>query len=118
MSVCRCSNCSRARKPCWYKTKEWKRTAPAVVQRDRQRCLIVEGCARRATVADHILEVHPDMPWHEFIAMSNLRAGCHFHNTRRGMAARLEREMRDGLQLIRRPSLVSRGRSLMGGRTG
>jgi hypothetical protein len=100
-----------------YHTVRWRRSREAALARDKWTCRIVEGCPRKATVADHIMPVYPGMPDHEFFAMSNLRAGCHTHNTRRGMAERLEREMREGVQpLAPLVAFASRSRFL-GART-
>jgi hypothetical protein len=43
-------------------------------------------------MADHIISVYPGMPDALFFGLSNLRAACRFHNSARGVAARLERE--------------------------
>lgn len=80
-----------ARDPRYGSTK-WRKTSILVRQRAGERCQMAPDCPRRATVADHIVPVHPGMPDHEFFSFSNLRAGCHFHNTRRGMAERWQRE--------------------------
>ena len=68
-----------------YRTARWKKVRLAVLRRDGEACRIVDGCQRRATVADHIVPGHEDMADHEFFAMSNLRAGCQPHNMARGI---------------------------------
>jgi hypothetical protein len=75
-----------------YHTAHWRRTAKAVLRRDGYVCRIVDGCPRPATVADHIVEVHPGMSDGMFFGMGNLRAGCGVHNRDRGVVARLQRE--------------------------
>lgn len=75
-----------------YGTARWRQTSLIVRERAGHRCQMAPDCQRRATVADHIVAVHPGMSDHEFYALSGLRAGCHFHNTRRGMAERWQRE--------------------------
>ena len=57
----------------------------------------VSGCPEPGTHADHIDPVHPAMSWHDFHDVKNLRASCRRHNTARGVAARLERETREGM---------------------
>lgn len=60
-----------------------------VLRRDLYRCRIVEGCAERASVADHIVSVFVGMPDALFFNPKNLRAGCRSHNLARGFAERL-----------------------------
>jgi hypothetical protein len=55
--------------------------------------MVAASCDQRATVADHIVPSSLDMADFEFYALSNLRASCKRHNTARGVAARLEREV-------------------------
>jgi hypothetical protein len=89
-----------------YKTKRWKDTRLRVLRRDGYRCWIT-GCQVRANVADHIVPSSLDMPDFEFYSMANLRASCKRHNTARGVAARLDREMSDGVApVVVRSSLV------------
>ncbi len=72
-----------------YHTALWRRTAKAVLRRDGYVCRIVEGCPRPATVADHIVEVTPDLPNAMFFGMGNLRAGCDPHNRARSVIAKV-----------------------------
>jgi 5-methylcytosine-specific restriction endonuclease McrA len=76
-----------------YGTPRWKRTRLLVLARDLWRCQIAPGCPVTATVADHINPVYEGMPDFEFYGPANLRAACKQHNVRRGVAARLLREM-------------------------
>lgn len=46
-----------------------------------------------ASVAGHIIPTYPGMPDSLFFDPMNLRASCKPHNTARGVAARLEREL-------------------------
>lgn len=71
-----------------YSTARWQRVRLRVLDRDRHRCRIVEGCQERATVADHIDPATPDMPDARFFDPANLRAGCQSHNKARGFAAK------------------------------
>jgi hypothetical protein len=57
-------------------------------------CRIAPSCPEPASVADHIIPVHPGMADDLFFGLGNLRAACKRHNTARGVAARLERETR------------------------
>lgn len=75
-----------------YGSARWRRVSKAVLRRDLYVCRIAPGCSTRATVADHVIAVHPGMPDALFFGMDNLRAGCRDHNILRGKAARLERE--------------------------
>lgn len=79
-----------------YSTKRWRDTRLRVLHRDAYRCW-VQGCPVMANVADHIAPSSLAMPDFEFYSMANLRASCKRHNTARGVAARLDREMREGM---------------------
>jgi 5-methylcytosine-specific restriction endonuclease McrA len=75
-----------------YGSRRWKATRLRVLHRDLWRCF-VPGCPESASVADHIIPVYPEMPNSLFFDELNLRASCKPHNTARGVAARLEREL-------------------------
>jgi hypothetical protein len=75
-----------------YGSNRWRKIAKRVLARDGYVCRIVPGCRFPAKMADHIIEVYPGMPDSLFFGMGNLRAGCAYHNTARGIAARLKRE--------------------------
>jgi hypothetical protein len=75
-----------------YGSRRWKQTRLRVLFRDLWRCF-VPGCEVTASVADHIIAVYPEMPDSLFFDEMNLRASCKPHNTARGVAARLEREL-------------------------
>jgi hypothetical protein len=83
-----------------YGSVRWRKTAAAVIARDRA-CLIVAGCSRPPRVADHVISAYPAMPDALFFGMGNLRAGCFYHNNARGMATKLEAEA------ITAPALVT-----------
>lgn len=70
-----------------YGTSRWRRVRLRVLQRDEYRCRIVEGCPTPATVADHVIPVHPGMSDELFFGHRNLRAGCRPHNLARGFTA-------------------------------
>lgn len=78
-----------------YGSRRWKATRLRVLHRDLWRCF-VPGCQVTASVADHIIPVYPGMPDALFFDESNLRASCRHHNTARGVAARLDRELSGG----------------------
>jgi 5-methylcytosine-specific restriction endonuclease McrA len=63
-----------------------------------------------ASVCDHIIPVSPEMPDSLFLDPANLRASCKRHNTARGVAARLERELSGVDERPRRNPLVVRWR--------
>ena len=94
-----------------YGTKRWQRVRLRVLQRDLWTCY-VKGCGRIVGRAhcDHISAVYPGMPDAEFYAESNLRASCQRHNVARGVAARLEREVSEGVSQAQ-PSATPFGRS-------
>ena len=75
-----------------YGSRKWKQTRLRVLHRDLWSCF-VPGCPESASVADHIIAVYPEMPDSLFFDEINLRASCKRHNTARGVAARLEREL-------------------------
>jgi 5-methylcytosine-specific restriction endonuclease McrA len=75
-----------------YGTRRWKATRLRVLHRDLWRCFVPD-CPVSASVADHIIPVYPEMPDSLFFDEMNLRASCKPHNTARGVAARLEREL-------------------------
>lgn len=75
-----------------YGSRRWKATRLRVLHRDLWRCFVPD-CPVSASVADHIIAVYPDMPDSLFFDEVNLRASCKPHNTARGVAARLEREL-------------------------
>jgi 5-methylcytosine-specific restriction endonuclease McrA len=75
-----------------YGTRRWKATRLRVLHRDLWSCF-VPGCPVSASVADHIIPVYPEMPDSLFFDEMNLRASCKPHNTARGVAARLERDL-------------------------
>ena len=76
-----------------YMTRRWKALRADVLRRDLYRCQVVAGCPIRATICDHIEPVYQGMPDWEFYDPLNLRAACLHHNTARGVAARLRREL-------------------------
>jgi hypothetical protein len=63
-----------------------------VLARDLHHCW-VSGCERPGIIADHITPVYPGMGDGEFYDPANLRASCRYHNTARGVAASLERDV-------------------------
>jgi 5-methylcytosine-specific restriction endonuclease McrA len=75
-----------------YGSRRWKATRLRILHRDLWACF-VPGCPQSASVADHIIAVYPEMPNSLFFDEMNLRASCKPHNTARGVAARLEREL-------------------------
>jgi 5-methylcytosine-specific restriction endonuclease McrA len=75
-----------------YGTRRWKKVRLRVLHRDLWECF-VPGCGVSASVADHIEPVYPGMPNAWFFNEANLRASCRRHNTARGVAARLQREL-------------------------
>src|SRR5688500_8239775 len=92
-----------------YTTHLWRKRRITALNHARRTCW-VNGCPEPGNVADHINPVYPGMPDHEFYALSNLRASCKRHNTARGVAARLDRETRDGVAAPQRGNaLVARG---------
>jgi hypothetical protein len=93
-----------------YSSPKWKRVRLIVLDRDRH-CYVV-NCPELANVADHILPVYPGMPDSEFYALTNLRASCKRHNTARGVAARLQREIEGGVAPEPSRYSVGRGRFL------
>ncbi len=74
-------------------SRRWKALRLDILRRDLYRCQVVSGCEVRATVCDHIEPVYEGMPDWEFYDPMNLRAACMRHNTARGVAARLTREL-------------------------
>ena len=93
-----------------YGTRRWKRTRLRVMHRDLWLCF-VPSCEVRASVADHVIPVYPGMPDALFFDERNLRASCRRHNTARGVAARLERELSGGNDAPPRNPLVSAWRT-------
>ena len=85
-----------------YGTQRWRRTRLRVLNRDGWRCYVA-SCMLRGSVCDHIAPVYDGMPDWEFYDESNLRASCQRHNTARGVAARLEREVAGEPALPRSP---------------
>jgi hypothetical protein len=79
-----------------YKSSRWRRVRLIVLARDSYRCY-VQHCMQYANHCDHINAVYPGMPDSEFFGPHNLRASCRRHNTARGVAARLEREVAEGV---------------------
>lgn len=77
-----------------YRNRRWKALRLAVLMRDLYRCQVAPQCPVPASVADHIDPVYEGMPDSEFYDPANLRASCKRHNTARGVAARLQRDMR------------------------
>lgn len=75
-----------------YSGAKWRKVRLAVLRRDLYRCWVV-NCEVAGNVADHINPVYLGMPDSEFFDPQNLRASCKRHNTARGVAARLERDM-------------------------
>ncbi len=75
-----------------YGSRRWKAVRLRVLHRDLWRCYVPD-CPLPANVADHIDTVYPGMPDAWFFDEANLRASCKRHNTARGVAARLEREL-------------------------
>ena len=76
-----------------YGTTRWKRVRLSVLRRDAYRCWVDGG---PASIADHIMPWYEGMPDSLFFGMDNLRASCKRHNTARGVAQRLERDV-DGV---------------------
>ena len=94
-----------------YKTTRWRKVRLIVLRRDNYSCWVL-NCPRHANHCDHIDPVYPLMPASEFYGLHNLRASCFQHNTKRGVAARLEREMAEGVApLPRRSVYAERSRS-------
>jgi 5-methylcytosine-specific restriction endonuclease McrA len=89
-----------------YGTRRWKATRLRVLHRDLWACF-VPGCGVSASVADHIEPVYPGMPTAWFFDEANLRASCRRHNTARGVAARLQRELAGAPEPVRRHPLVA-----------
>lgn len=79
-----------------YRSRRWRSLRLQVLRRDLWRCTVVDGCALDASVCDHIIEVYEGMPSSLFFDPSNLRAACGPHNRRRGVVARLQRELAFG----------------------
>jgi hypothetical protein len=75
-----------------YGTRRWKAVRLQVLHRDLWSCY-VGTCEVSASVADHIIPVSPEMPDWMFFDPNNLRGSCKRHNTARGVAARLERDL-------------------------
>lgn len=91
-----------------YSSKRWRTLRLRILARDYSRCWVA-GCPRLATVVDHIEPAYPGMSSARFHDPSNLRASCQRHNTARGVAARLQREMEDGADPDEVVSLGARG---------
>jgi len=89
-----------------YGSRRWKATRLRVLHRDLWACF-VPGCGVSASVADHIIPVYPGMPNSWFFDEANLRASCKRHNTARGVAARLERELAGEVEPARPNRLVT-----------
>ena len=89
-----------------YGTRRWKQTRLRVLHRDLWTCF-APGCPVSASVADHIIPVYPEMPNSLFFDEANLRGSCRRHNTARGVAARLERELSGEPEPEKRNPLVT-----------
>ena len=85
-----------------YGSRRWKRVRLRVLHRDLWTCF-VPACPVSASVADHIIEVYDGMPDGLFFDEWNLRASCRRHNTARGVAARLGRELEGEPAPLRNP---------------
>lgn len=88
-----------------YGTRRWKRVRPRVLHRDLWAW--AGDCPVSASVADHIIPVFPEMPNGLFFDEMNLRASCRRHNTARGVAARLERELSGEAEPSKRNPVVT-----------
>jgi hypothetical protein len=75
-----------------YGSRRWKQLRLSILHRDLWSCF-VPACPVSASVADHIIPTYPGMPDAVFFDPLKLRASCKRHNTARGVAARLEREL-------------------------
>jgi hypothetical protein len=92
---CLCPGCAYGG-GCWYKKGRWKQTSAFVRARDPY-CYVVD-CPEPVRAADHIDPVSPATTMAEFHDVSRLRGSCRRHNTARGVAARLERELAGGVR--------------------
>jgi hypothetical protein len=73
----------------------WTKLAQYIRKRDPH-CYVI-NCPLPVKAADHIIPATLDMPDWQFFDPSNLRGSCRRHNTARGVAARLEREVAEGV---------------------
>jgi hypothetical protein len=78
-----------------YSLMRWTKLAQYIRKRDPH-CYVV-NCPLPVKAADHIIPATLDMPDWQFFDPSNLRGSCRRHNTARGVAARLEREVAEGV---------------------
>lgn len=79
-----------------YSSSRWRKLAAYIRQRDPM-CYVVD-CPQPVGAADHIIPATLDMPDSQFYDPTNLRGSCRRHNTARGVAARLERELAGGVR--------------------
>lgn len=84
-------------------SRRWRAVRKRVLERDLWRCQVVPGCREDANTCDHVIPVYSGMPDVEFYDESKLRASCKRHNTARGVAARLQRELNGELDVQRTP---------------
>jgi hypothetical protein len=78
-----------------YSQARWTKLARYIRRRD-PRCYVI-NCPEPVKAADHIIPSSLEMPDWQFFDPMNLRGSCKRHNTARGVAARLEREVASGV---------------------
>jgi hypothetical protein len=89
-----------------YRTAHWRNVRLRALNRDGWRCYAA-SCMLVGNVADHIVPVNAWTTDAEFFDVTGLRASCRRHNTARGVAARLEREVSGESEPVRRNPLVT-----------
>jgi hypothetical protein len=89
-----------------YRTAHWRNVRLRALNRDGWRCY-APSCMLVGNVADHIVPVNAWTTDAEFFDVTGLRASCRRHNTARGVAARLEREVSGESEPVRRNPLVT-----------
>jgi hypothetical protein len=89
-----------------YRTAHWRNVRLRALNRDGWRCYVT-SCMLVGNVADHIVPVTAWTTDAEFFDVNGLRASCRRHNTARGVAARLEREVAGQAEPVRRNPLVT-----------
>jgi hypothetical protein len=89
-----------------YRTALWRHARLRALDRDGWRCY-VPSCMLKGDTADHIRPVDAWTTDAEFFDVNGLRASCRPHNVKRGVAARLERELAGEVEPVRRNPLVT-----------
>jgi hypothetical protein len=89
-----------------YRTARWRNVRLRALNRDGWRCY-APSCMLVGNVADHITPVAAWTTDAEFFDVDGLRASCKRHNTARGVAARLEREVSGESEPVRPNRLVT-----------